>query len=343
MRFAREREHRRAARSRPADCRAQSPEARPPISISSATRSARGAQGLATTSVFTPRDLPVRCRNVPHQIVEARRDAPETQPRLAGDEALQVVRRNDIEPVIANELSEEFGILLHHHRRHIELALRDQLGLLRQCVWRQLACRGRAGRGPRTAAASDAPCRSLPGRCRSRRHEGRRRHGSCGPPWQAEAIVSGCGSRPSSSKRASAGTGVPSWISANISLQRARSALRRATFSIEPAVATTVSPPRSRFARSARRVAIAWYCPPGSPRQDRCAQVAVVARDAEGPGERRERRRNAQQQQDPQQSLSAPPLGGTLCRLIARHRLPLPADDESDDGSKRERAEQRGT
>ena len=56
---------------------------------------------------------------------------------LARDEALQVVRRNDIKPVIANELSQEFGILLHHHRRHIELALRDQLGLLRQRMWRQ--------------------------------------------------------------------------------------------------------------------------------------------------------------------------------------------------------------
>lgn len=83
------------------------------------------------------------------------------------------------------------------------------------------------------------------------------------PVLASRSNDSGCGKRPSSSKRASAGTGVPSWISANISLQRDRLAARRATFSIEPAVGTTMSPPRSRFARSARRAAKVWYCPPG--------------------------------------------------------------------------------
>jgi hypothetical protein len=46
-----------------------------------------------------------------------------------------------------------------------------------------------------------------------------------------------------------------------------------------------------------------------SPRQDGCPQVAVVPRNAERTGDRRERGRNAQQQQNPQQSFSAPPLG----------------------------------
>ena len=150
----------------------------------------------------------------------------------------------------------------------------------------------------------------------------------------------GCGNRPAVKARIS-GHRRPSSISANISSQRARSASRRATFSIEPAVATTVSPPRSRFARSARRVAIAWYCPPELP-------TGSMRRNSRSPARRRSvpaspaRAAKCQQQQDPQQSLSAPPAGGTLCRLIARHRLSLAADDESGDGSKRERADERG-
>ena len=136
MCFAREREHCRAAG------RGRRIAAHKPRKLGRHQRQQRDAIGARRAGTcdnqgIQPRDLPVRCRNVPHQIVKPRRDAPETQPRLACDEALQVVRRNDIKPVIANELSEEFGILLHHHRRHIELALGDLLGLLRQCVVRQ--------------------------------------------------------------------------------------------------------------------------------------------------------------------------------------------------------------
>jgi hypothetical protein len=44
--------------------------------------------GACDDQGIQPRDLPVRCRNVPHQIVKPCGDAPETQPGLTCDEAL---------------------------------------------------------------------------------------------------------------------------------------------------------------------------------------------------------------------------------------------------------------
>src|SRR3954470_25040482 len=56
---------------------------------------------------------------------------------MAGDEAWQVVWRHDVKLVAANERTEEFGILLHHNGGDIELALSDQLNLLRKRVMGQ--------------------------------------------------------------------------------------------------------------------------------------------------------------------------------------------------------------
>ena len=84
------------------------------------------ATGLSTGGVGT------------HEIVEARRDASEAEPGVAGDKTFQISRSRNVEIVPADDAAHELGIFLHHHRGKIEPAVGDLGGLLLQAMMRQL-------------------------------------------------------------------------------------------------------------------------------------------------------------------------------------------------------------
>jgi hypothetical protein len=55
-------------------------------------------------------------------------------PRVACNQALEVLGRQDIQVVPADDGLEEFRVLLHHKGREVELALRHEFGLFGQLV-----------------------------------------------------------------------------------------------------------------------------------------------------------------------------------------------------------------
>jgi hypothetical protein len=73
-----------------------------------------------------------------HQVVTTGRDESQAEPRIARDQALKVLRRHDIQVVLANNGVEEFRVLLHHEGREVELALRHELGLFGQLMVGQM-------------------------------------------------------------------------------------------------------------------------------------------------------------------------------------------------------------
>ena len=64
----------------------------------------------------------------------AGRDATGIKPGIAGNQSLEVVRRYEIQAVLAYEVAQEVCVLLHHESRKVELALRYELSLLGQCM-----------------------------------------------------------------------------------------------------------------------------------------------------------------------------------------------------------------
>src|SRR5262249_3706424 len=72
------------------------------------------------------RKKPIRGRGGMDQVVAARRNTPQTKPRVTGKEALEVVGCGDIQVVAADDGADEFCVVLHHDGGEIELTFGDQ-------------------------------------------------------------------------------------------------------------------------------------------------------------------------------------------------------------------------
>ena len=68
------------------------------------------------------------------QVVTARRDIAEAEPRIACDQTAEIAQRNDFQIVLANGITEKLGVLLDDIGSNVELALGHQIRLLTQVV-----------------------------------------------------------------------------------------------------------------------------------------------------------------------------------------------------------------
>jgi hypothetical protein len=71
-----------------------------------------------------------------NEVVSTCRDPSETEPGIARNQPLEVQRRDNVEAVLAEDVAQEFGVLLHDKGGEVERALGDEPRLLGQVVVR---------------------------------------------------------------------------------------------------------------------------------------------------------------------------------------------------------------
>ena len=238
---------------------------------------------------------------------------------MAGEQALEILRRDDVEIVFLDDFPQQRRVLVHHDGREIELARRDERGLLLERVTGGAHAELAQSRDPGAGGGQGIRCPILPGRCRARCRAGWRNRRSRDRAVRGAGADSESGSRP---RDFEARTGRHRRAVLHEGEMRAAifsAATSRSTFSIEPAVGTTVRAPCSaRPGRPAARRA-----------RDNCRRWFRTGAWRAGSRSRWRYRRSRQRRRSPppprteERSAGPPGLAAGRCLRALLRRRPL--------------------